>query len=260
LGVLDVAGVNRGVVGVKGPVLELDDELDGAVLFAGGEIEQGVIVAANLRLHFFERRHGLMLAIMALPQTIQVKLSSEAAEAISLTPVVVQELAVRELIEHMLGITGKDEARIRELLKRGTLVSGASRFRWAGWDADAESVRELLGTFPDADAARKFEPSRCVRTILRGGRQTLEIPREVGARKGLFQRTSFWDLLMEVAGAASATYGGYSYKDRADRFWRELTVAEAERIRAGSDAVRFSTLRDQVRAGAFGQMELYCER
>src|SRR5580704_16937349 len=115
---------------------------------------------------------------MGLPQTIRVKLSSEAAESISLTPVVVQELAVRELIEHMLGITGKDEARIRELLKRGTLVSGASRFRWAGWDADAEGVRDVLGTFPDADPSQRFAASRCVRAILRGVRQTVEIPRE----------------------------------------------------------------------------------
>jgi hypothetical protein len=197
---------------------------------------------------------------MALPQTVRVKLSSEAAEAISLTPVVVQELAVRDLIEHMLGITGKDEARICELLKRGTLVSGASRFRWVGWEAEAEGVREVLGTFPDADPARRFEASRCLRAILRGGRQPLEIPREVGARKGLFQRTSFWDLLMEVAGAGSAAYSGYSYKDRADRFLRGLTLAEGERVRAASDTVRFSTLRDQVRAGAFGQIELYCGR
>lgn len=197
---------------------------------------------------------------MSLPQTIRVKLSSEAAEAISLTAVVVQELPVRELIEHMLGITGKDEARIRELLKRGTLVSGASRFRWSGWDADAEGVRTVLETFPDADPSRRFEAQRCVRAILRGGRQALEISREAGARKGLFQRTSFWDLLMDVAGAMEAAYGGYSYKVRADRYWRELTVAEAERIRAGSEAVRFSTLREQVRSVAFTQMELYCSR
>ncbi len=32
---------------------------------------------------------------MALPQTVRVKLSSEAAEAISLTPVVVQEIPIR---------------------------------------------------------------------------------------------------------------------------------------------------------------------
>ena len=201
-----------------------------------------------------------MLASMALPQTIRVKLSSEAAEAISLTPVVVQELAVRELIEHMLGITGKDEPRIRELLKRGTLVSGVSRFRWAGWDADAEGIREVLGTFPDPDPSRRFDASRCFRAILRGPRQSLEVSREAGARKGLFQRTSFWDLLMEVAAAAAAGYGGYSYKERADWFRRELTVEETERIRSASDAVRFSTMRDQLRAAAFSQVELYCQR
>ena len=43
---------------------------------------------------------------MPLPQTVRVKLSSEAAEAISLTPVVVQDLPTIELIEHILGITG----------------------------------------------------------------------------------------------------------------------------------------------------------
>jgi hypothetical protein len=197
---------------------------------------------------------------MALPQTIRVKLSSEAAEAISLTPVVAQDFPVRELIEHMLGITGKDEARICELLRRGTLVSGASRFRWAGWEAEIEGLREVLATFPDPDPARPFVAERCVRAILRGGRQVVEIPREVGARKGLFERASFWQLLMEVASAGSAAYGGYSYKDRADRYWRELTVAESERIRAASGTVRFSTLRAQILVVGFTQVELYSAR
>src|SRR5579872_3992610 len=109
---------------------------------------------------------------MALPPTIRVKLSSEAAESIALTPVVVQEIAIRDLIEHMLGITGKNEARIRELLKRGTLVSGASRFRWTGWEADADGITEVLATFPDDDPTREFAAARCRRVILRGGRHT----------------------------------------------------------------------------------------
>ena len=197
---------------------------------------------------------------MSLPATVRVKLSSEAAESIALTPVVVQELPVRDLIEHMLGITGKDEPRICELLRRGTLVSGASRFRWAGWEAEVDGVRQVLATFPDPDPSRSFEAGRCLRAILRGGRQPLEIPREVGERTGWFQRSSFWYLLMEVAGAAAATYGGYSYKDRADRYFRNLALADAERLRAGCDVVRFSTLRDQIRTAAFTQIELYCKR
>ena len=86
---------------------------------------------------------------MALPQTVRVKLSSEVAEAISITPVVLQELPVRELVEHLLGIAGKDEPRIREMLRRGTLVSGATRFRWAGWDADvAKASANCWRLFP----------------------------------------------------------------------------------------------------------------
>ena len=87
---------------------------------------------------------------MALPPTVRVKLSSEAAESISLTPVVVQEMAIRELVEHMLGVTGKDVPRIREILLRGTLVSGASRFRWAGWEVDLEGLQDLESAFEDA--------------------------------------------------------------------------------------------------------------
>jgi|ERR1041385_2812390 hypothetical protein len=195
-----------------------------------------------------------------LPQTIRVKLSSEAAESIALTPVVVQEMAVRELVEHVLGVTGKDEARIRDLLLRGTLVSGASRFRWQGWEAEMEALRELLGTFPDPEPHRAFAPGSCVRAILRGGRQPIEIPREAAARKRMFQRRSFWETLMEVAGAAAASYAGYSYRDHADRYVREFTHAEAALVRAASGAIRYSTLRDQVKMVAFTQAELVVKR
>src|SRR5579872_3099877 len=192
---------------------------------------------------------------MALPQTIRVKLSSEAAEAISLSPVVLQELSIRELIEHMLGVTGKDEMRIRDLLLRGTLVSGASRFRWTGWDAEVEAIREVLATFPDPDPSRPFAGERCVRATLRGGRQAIEIPREAGERKGLFQRGTFWDLLMDVVTSGGPVYQGYSYREKADRYLRELTVAEAARLREGSGLVRYSTLSEQIRAVGYLQVE-----
>ena len=197
---------------------------------------------------------------MALPERVRVKLSSEAAEAISLTPVVVQELPVRELIEHMLGVAGKDEARICGLLRRGTLVSGASRFRWNGWEADAESVREVLATFPDPDPGRAFAAERCIRAVLRGGRSAIEIPREAAAQKGLLRRTAFWDVVMEVADAAGLQYMGYSYRDRADRYTAALSVGAAEKLRTGSEAVKFSTLREAVRGGAYTSLEVYVTR
>jgi hypothetical protein len=197
---------------------------------------------------------------MALPQTVRVKLSSEVAEAISITPVVLQELPVRELVEHLLGIAGKDESRIREMLLRGTLVSGATRFRWAGWEADRESLRELLATFPDAEPARPFAAAACIRATLRGGRHAIEIPREAAARKSLFQRKTFWDLLMEVVGASGPAYSGYSYRDRADRYLREFTPAEIECVRAAASEVRYSALREQIWSVGFTRAELYVTR
>ena len=197
---------------------------------------------------------------MPLPEKIRVKLSSEAAESIALTPVVVQEMAIRELIEHVLGVTGKDEARIRDLLLRGTLVSGASRFRWAGWEAEIEALREVLAGFPDADPMRAFAHTSCVRAILRGGRQAIDISRDAGARKGFFQRRSFWDELMAVTGAGSLVYLGYSYRDRVDRYQRDFTHTETERLRNVCGDLRYTTLRDQIRSVAFTHAELLVKR
>jgi hypothetical protein len=197
---------------------------------------------------------------MGLPETVRVKLSSEAAESLSLTPVVVQDIALRELIGHMLGVAGKDERRIRELLLRGTLVVGASRFRWPGWEADVEGLRALLRTFPDPDPSQPFAGARCIRVVVRGGRQPVEIPREAGQRKGLLQRSTFWDLLMEVAAAPDLRYAGYSYRDRADRYTRELTADETARLRAAADMLRYTTLRDQLKTIGAAALELFAER
>jgi hypothetical protein len=201
---------------------------------------------------------------MALPPTVRVKLSSEAAGSISITPVVVRDMPVGELVEYMLGVTGKDEARIRELLLRGSLVSGASRFRWTGWDAGIENLRELLAAFPDADPSRPFAAANCTRATLRGGRQPIEIAREAGARKGLFQRESFWDALMKaIAGASPAyapVYMGYSYAERADRYLRRFSHAELGQLRAASCLVRYTILSGQIRTLGFTEAELYAKR
>jgi hypothetical protein len=197
---------------------------------------------------------------MPLPQTIRVKLMSEAAGFISLSPVVAQEMPPGELIGHLLTVTGKDEPRIREILLRGTVAIGASRFRWAGWNADEDDLRRLLAAFPDPDPTRPFPPERCIRAVLGGGRQELAILRETAARKSLFRRRTFWDELMAVAGERPAAYAGYSYRDRADRYIRELSPEEAARIRTAAGGARSGALRDRVLAAAFTRAELFAER
>jgi hypothetical protein len=197
---------------------------------------------------------------VALPDTISVKISSEAAEYISLTPVVVREMAVRELIETMLGVTGKDAARIRELLLRGSFVSGASRLRWQGWSADPEAVASVLATFPDPDPQRPFAPQSCVRAVLKQPSARVEIEREAGRERRPFRGRSFWDALMELAATGQPAYTGYSYRHRADRYSVALSPGAAERLRESTGAIRYSALEAQVRRARIESVEFYVER
>jgi hypothetical protein len=197
---------------------------------------------------------------MPLPESVRVKLSSEAAESISITPVVVRDIPIAELIEQMLGVTGKDESRVHELLLRGTLVSGASRFRWAGWDADREDILAALAAFPDRDPERPFTPDRCIRAALRGAGRRIEIAREVGRRKPLFRRESFWDTLMSVAASSGARYVDYSYRDRADCYSAALTLAALERLRDSARLVKYTTLQQQIRQTNLETVDLFVQR
>jgi hypothetical protein len=197
---------------------------------------------------------------VALPETIRVKISSEAAEFISVTPVVVREMPARELLEAMLGVTGKDATRVRDILHRGSLVEGASRFRWDAFDADQAAVESLLATFPDPDPARPFAAGLCLRAVLKGPNTRIEIPRQVGSERRLFRKSSFWDLLMEVALVAAPRYLGYSYRDRADRYTFTVPPAEAVRLCASAGTIRYSGLEAQVRRARLDSIDLYVER
>ena len=112
-----------------------------------------------------------------------MKLSSESAGTIALTAVVVEEIPLRELIERMLPVAGKNPARIGELLRRGSLVSGASRFRWTGWEVDSGALGALLAALPESDPGQPFAAARTMRAVLRGPRCRIKIEREAAERR-----------------------------------------------------------------------------
>ena len=160
---------------------------------------------------------------MPLPETIRVKLSSEAAESIAITRVVVEEMSPAELVEVVLGIAGKDVDRIKDLLSRGSLVSGATRYRWPPLETTAKEIETLVRRFPDADPARAFHPADCTHVVLRGPVKTVYLARETAARRGLLRRRTVWDVLMKCAGEPGLEYVDYSYRDRADRYRLKLS-------------------------------------
>lgn len=197
---------------------------------------------------------------MPLPKSIRVKLSSEEAGSISITPVVVRDMPFRELIELMLGIVGKDAERIHELLLRGALVSGATRFRWEGCDAERSSIDALLATFPDPDPGRPFAPEHCVRAVLRGPGCRIDLPREIGAKRRFLHRSSLWDALMETVAAEQLRYVDYSYKERADCYQMKISSSAAARLRETARTARYSTLESQIRGATLETAELFVSR
>lgn len=201
-----------------------------------------------------------MMAPVGLPETVRVKISSETAEYVSLTPVVMRDMAVRELIEMMLGVTGLDADRIARLLRRGSFVSGASRFRWSGLEVSGDEVAALLPGFPASDPGRPFVPSRSSMAVLHGGGARIEMTRETAARKRGLHRQSFWDALMEAAQSAPARYVDYSHKDRGDRYIVALSPGAAARLRESAGLLSYSRLEADVRGVPLDEIEFIVSR
>ncbi|HUS06270.1 MAG TPA: hypothetical protein VMZ52_08245 [Bryobacteraceae bacterium] len=195
---------------------------------------------------------------MSPDDPVRVKISSEAAESIALTPVVSQEMNVRELIRYVLPLTGKDAERVAELLTRGSLVSGGSRFRWSGLKPSLADVDSAFQLFPDPEPSRRFDPARCIQVTLQAEHSQIVIAREVGAKKRLFRRRNFWDMLLELAHAPR--YVQYSYKEEADHYRVSLDATAAEALRAAARLLAYSTLERRVQGQRTTFIDLLVQR
>jgi hypothetical protein len=196
--------------------------------------------------------------VVALPPEVRVKISSEAAGAIAMAEVAIRTLPIRDLVEQMLGAGGKDAARIEEILRRGSLVAGESRLRWEGFPADDVELGAILATFPDPDPARPFDSARCFHVQLLAGREKLDIPRKIGAKRRLFRRRSFWDVLMDVG--CSAEYVEYSYKLRCDHYRLHLDLDRLGAIQEGAALLPYQKLRERVAGSGYDSAEFFVSR
>ena len=197
---------------------------------------------------------------MPLPEKIPVKISSEAAGYVSITPVVSQQMPARDLVENILKVAGKDAPRAQEILRHGIVVSGASRIRWAPMEISLDEIALAFQAFPDPNPGRSFDAAKCVRAALAGGRAVISISREAGSRKGWLSRRSFWQVLMEMAGGLAPAYQQYSYSDRADVYRSDLTVEAARSLREQARLLKYPSLEQQVREYAFDRLDLWVER
>jgi hypothetical protein len=177
---------------------------------------------------------------MALPETIPVRYTEEEAEYLSVRPVVRQTFRLHELIDMLLGVTGKDLARIQQILRSGTIVFHFYRYWWEGFEAEAGELAAVLARFPDAEPSRAFRAEACTAVLLESGahnRPPVEIAQAAAARKPLFRSRSFWDCFLLLAAEQVPAYRDYSHARRADLYELRLTpqqsaflAAEATRL------------------------------
>jgi hypothetical protein len=175
---------------------------------------------------------------MALPEKIPVRYTEEEAGYVSFRPLVRQTFTLNELLDMVLSVTGKDAARLRQILRSGTVVFHFYRYWWQGFEASEEELGPLLARFPDPDPSRPFRAEHCTVALFEGGsaspRLLFEIDRAAASRTGFFRRRSFWDALLSAAAAGPVGYQGYSYARRGDLYRLDLTDQQREALGAAA--------------------------
>ena len=181
---------------------------------------------------------------MPLPETIAVKYTEEEAEYLSMRPLVRQTFRAPELVDMIVQVAGKDSARVRQILRAGTIVFHSFRYWWPPFDPDSAALAEILAKYPDADSARPFRPGDCAEVILESSgsppRHSLSITKESAAKssplqiitRALRNKPTFWQVLMNFAAEAHPhpRYREYSYTRRADLYSIALTPAQIARL------------------------------
>ncbi|HXW17463.1 MAG TPA: hypothetical protein VEJ39_04130, partial [Candidatus Acidoferrales bacterium] len=156
---------------------------------------------------------------MAFPETIGVRYTEDEAEYVSLRPVVRQTFQIRELVDMILGVTGKDATRIAQILKSGAVSYHGYRYWWKGFDPTASEIALLLAAYPEADPTRAFNLALCSAVVIESGeippRHSLEISKDAATQKRFLRVRSFWDELETIASESPPAYREYSYARRA---------------------------------------------
>jgi hypothetical protein len=202
---------------------------------------------------------------MPLPETIPVRYTEEEAGYVSFRPVVRQSFRPRELLDMVLSVTGKDVARIRQILHSGTVVFHFYRYWWMGFDVDEAELAGLLAQFPDPNPSRQFREAECTLIAIESGatppRPAVEVRKKNISHRRLFRRKSFWDALLAEVSASPVAYQGYSFGYRADLYRLDLGPEARARLIAAVAALASRELRKELQAiGQAARVVFICPR
>jgi hypothetical protein len=200
-----------------------------------------------------------------LPESIPVRFTEEEAEYVSIRPVRRQIFKLRELIDMVLCVTGRDLPRVQQILRTGTIVFHFYRYWWQGFETDAAELSAVLAEFPADDSGRTFSPNECAVAVLDSAvkrRPGIDVKKSDADHKSLFASQSFWDCLLALAESAQEIkYGGYSFARRADLFRVELSAEQAVRLQRDAGKFASRALRGAIEAmGAVARVSFVCPR
>jgi hypothetical protein len=175
---------------------------------------------------------------MTLPETIAVRYTEDEAEYVSLRPVVRQTFQISELVDMILSVTGKDAARVAQILRAGSVAFHGYRYWWSGFDAPEAELAAKLANFPDPEPSRPFDAAACIAVVIESGgippRHSVELLRSVTSRRRFFRLRSFWDELGALSLAKPPTYREYSHARHADVYVSALTPDDAAQLAAAA--------------------------
>src|SRR5205807_5696714 len=131
---------------------------------------------------------------MPLPENIALRFTEEDAGYVTVRPVVKQTFRLAELADMVVSVTGKNVARVQQILRAGTVVYNGYRYWWDGFVSNEIEVAELLARFPDDDPARPFNSAQVTSVSLEIGggaqRSLVGLARDEASAKKLFQTQS----------------------------------------------------------------------
>ena len=138
----------------------------------------------------------------------------------------------------VLRVTGKDAARVRQILHSGTIAYHYHRYWWTSFDAGELELAEALARFPNADPTRIFSAGECVTVVLESGgvaaREVARIERSAASQRRWLRARSLWDAVLAPALASAPKYQEYSYEWGADVFGRDVHEEEAMKLAAAA--------------------------
>ncbi len=168
---------------------------------------------------------------MPLPETIAMRFTEEDAGYVTVRPVVKQTFRLAELTDMVVRVTGKNNSRVQQIFRAGTVVYNGYRYWWDGFASKEDEVTGLLALFPDDDPARVFNPAEVTAVSLEIGggaqRSLVGIARREASAKKLFHQRNPWEILLKAAQDSTPRYEKYSYAERADVYRVHLTFEMA---------------------------------